>query len=94
MYTQLCFVVAGDGVFPDLSEELQYFSTAFDHKVAQEQGHIVPQQGVDAEYDEAKAVVHGLERELEVHLREVRAQLGYGVLRAKANVPGPDRARS
>lgn len=63
--------------FPDLSEALEFFRTAFDHNLARTEGHVVPRSGVYSEYDEAKAVVDDIEKQLDNQLREVRASLKY-----------------
>ena len=35
----------GGGRFPDLSEQLEYFSTSFDHAKAKKEGTIIPAKG-------------------------------------------------
>ncbi len=61
--------------FPDLAEPLEFFRTAFDHDLARTEGHVVPRSGVYTEYDEAKAAVDDIEKQLNVQLRTVRANL-------------------
>ncbi|VEL06919.1 unnamed protein product, partial [Protopolystoma xenopodis] len=41
------------GRFPRLDNKLAYFTKAFDHETAKQQGKIIPESGVDADYDEA-----------------------------------------
>ena len=45
--------------FPDLSEELTFFETTFDHEQARREGRIVPEPGLDEQYDSA---VQGIKR--------------------------------
>ncbi|KAJ9075514.1 DNA mismatch repair protein msh6, variant 2 [Entomophthora muscae] len=50
--------------FPDISEPLSFFETAFDHELARKEGTVVPFQGVEADFDD---VVHSL-KETEARL--------------------------
>ncbi|KRT86172.1 hypothetical protein AMK59_2376 [Oryctes borbonicus] len=59
-----------DGLFCDLTEPLQYFQKAFDHKEAENQGKIVPQIGIDADYDNAEAAIKEINEELDHYLEE------------------------
>lgn len=63
--TLLCQVVTvkheKNGLFPDLSDELQRWDTAFDHQKARSTGVITPKSGFDPEFDQA---LSGIDQEL------------------------------
>ncbi|KNC79982.1 hypothetical protein SARC_07637 [Sphaeroforma arctica JP610] len=65
----------GEG-FPDLEDALKFFEQSFDHEEALLANNIVPKEGVDEDYDAAKAAVEEIEGELEEHLKEVQKKLG------------------
>jgi len=56
--------------FPDISEELRFFSNAFNPKKALASGFILPHPGVDEEYDSANSRVQEVEDELEQYLEQ------------------------
>ncbi|KAH8269948.1 hypothetical protein KR018_000264 [Drosophila ironensis] len=64
------------GSFPDLSKELQYFATAFDHEAAAKTGVIAPQVGMDAEYDAAMDKITEIEKRLKVYLEKQERHFG------------------
>ncbi|EDW26223.1 GL25757 [Drosophila persimilis] len=64
------------GSFPDLSEELRYFSTAFDHDAAAKTGVIAPQPGMDAEYDVVMDRIEEIEKRLKTYLVEQERHFG------------------
>lgn len=64
------------GSFPDLSKELQYFATAFDHDAAAKTGVIAPQAGMDAEYDAAMDSIGEVEKRLKTYLVEQERHFG------------------
>ncbi|VDP43056.1 unnamed protein product [Schistosoma mattheei] len=41
------------GNFPDISEKINYFKNAFDAEKAKNEGRIIPEPGIDPEYDES-----------------------------------------
>lgn len=65
-----------DGLFPDLSAELERWETAFDHQKASSTGVITPKEGFDPEYDQALAGVKSCERELKEYLERQKKRLG------------------
>ena len=69
---------AAKGMFPkeEIAKSLQYFRTIFDEKQAKKDGNIKPRPGIDAEYDQAKATLADLERNLEEYLREMKKKIG------------------
>ncbi|KAH7479091.1 DNA mismatch repair protein Msh6 [Phytophthora ramorum] len=58
------------GHFPDLTEKLEFFKRSFDQAAAQKSGVIVPQDGVDSEFDDACAEIAQVEAELNEYLQE------------------------
>ncbi|KAM6956142.1 DNA mismatch repair protein Msh6 [Aplochiton taeniatus] len=66
----------GEGMFPDLSAELQRWDTAFDHQKARTTGVITPKEGFDPEYDQARAGIKSCERELQEYLDRQKKRLG------------------
>ncbi|XP_047458694.1 DNA mismatch repair protein Msh6 isoform X2 [Mugil cephalus] len=65
-----------NGLFPDLSAELQRWDTAFDHQKARTTGVISPKAGFDPEYDQALADIKNCERELQDYLDRQKKRLG------------------
>ncbi|XP_017019543.1 probable DNA mismatch repair protein Msh6 [Drosophila kikkawai] len=68
------------GTFPDLSKELKYFATAFDHEAAGKTGVIAPQAGMDAEYDSAMDAIEVIEGRLKTYLVEQERHFGCRVI--------------
>ncbi|TMW60695.1 hypothetical protein Poli38472_000737 [Pythium oligandrum] len=63
------------GHFPDLRDKLDFFKRSFDRQAAAKSGTIVPQDGVDPEYDDACASITRIQSELDDYLREQRTRL-------------------
>ncbi|KAG7393585.1 DNA mismatch repair protein msh6 [Phytophthora pseudosyringae] len=63
------------GHFPDLTEKLEFFKRSFDQASAKKSGVIVPQAGVDPEFDAAGAEITQIESELAEYLSEQRSVL-------------------
>jgi DNA mismatch repair protein MSH6 len=73
----------GDGIvdrliaaMPDLKEPLEWWKTAFDHSKAREFKLLVPERGVEEDFDESQDKIEELERELEKLLQRKRKELG------------------
>ncbi|XP_066553212.1 DNA mismatch repair protein Msh6 [Amia ocellicauda] len=66
----------GEGLFPDLSGELERWDKAFDHQKARNTGIINPRAGFDPEYDQALAAIKDTERGLQEYLERQRKRLG------------------
>lgn len=86
--------VTSGGRFPDMKEALEYFDNAFDHEVAKKEGNIIPNHGVDSEYDTASSELKEVENELEDYLNEMKSMLncrvsyvGSGRTRFQLEVP-------
>ena len=65
--------------FPNMAEPLQFFKEAFDAKVAESTGKIVPKKGVDKDYDQAKKDRKELEQDLDDYLTEQKRFFGSDV---------------
>ena len=68
--SKVASVEASNDGFPDISEELDFFNTAFDHEMAKKNGFITPQPGLDLEYDAATESIAAIEKRLEDYLKE------------------------
>ncbi|CAC5386036.1 MSH6 [Mytilus coruscus] len=71
----LVSVQGQNGVFPDLKDEIVFFENAFDHNKAKKEGVIVPNKGVDPDYDKAKLDIKMTERKLDKYLDEQRDRI-------------------
>ncbi|KAG0243739.1 DNA mismatch repair protein msh6 [Mortierella sp. GBA43] len=60
---------------PDLSEHLDYFTKAFDHQAALEDGNIIPFPGFAEDYDANSDVLKELDSEFAAHLDKAKRQL-------------------
>ncbi|XP_021365348.1 DNA mismatch repair protein Msh6-like isoform X1 [Mizuhopecten yessoensis] len=65
-----------DGHFPDLHDDIEFFEHSFDHNKAKKDGVIVPNKGVDVDYDGASADIQATERSLNLYLDRQRTRLG------------------
>lgn len=64
------------GIFPNLSEELRRWDTAFDHQKARSTGVITPKSGFDPEFDQALTGIKNCERDLQDYLDRQKKRLG------------------
>ncbi|XP_052086117.1 DNA mismatch repair protein Msh6-like [Mytilus californianus] len=71
----LVSVQGQNGVFPDLKDEIVFFENAFDHNKAKKDGVIVPNKGVDPDYDKAKLDIKMTERKFDKYLDEQRDRI-------------------
>jgi DNA mismatch repair protein MSH6 len=76
-------VGSGDGVIgqliasmPELDSLLEYWKTAFDRSIAKDGGILVPEPGVEEDFDNTKGEIDKLEDELQQLLKRVRRELG------------------
>ncbi|XP_073972274.1 DNA mismatch repair protein Msh6 isoform X2 [Rhodnius prolixus] len=76
------------GNFPDLTEHLKFFRTAFDHEEAEKEGRIIPSVGVDSEYDAAIEELSEIEKDLKVYLKSQCEYFG-----CKVSYVGSDKKR-
>ncbi|KAJ6084197.1 DNA mismatch repair protein msh6 [Penicillium sp. IBT 16267x] len=74
---------AGEGVIgqlisgmPDLTELLDYWKTAFDRPKAKENGILVPEPGVEEDFDNSQAIIEQLHKDLDNLLKKSRRDLG------------------
>lgn len=73
----------GDGLIgrlirgmPDLGPLLEYWKTAFDRAKAKEKGILVPEPGVEEDFDNSQEHIEQLYRDLDSLLKRVRRELG------------------
>lgn len=65
-----CILFQPEGKFKNLSEQLEFFKTAFNHDLAKKEGCIIPMSsGVDAEYDGVMEEIRNLEKEANAYLK-------------------------
>lgn len=74
---------AGEGIIgqliegmPDLSPLLSYWKTAFDRPKAKDNGILVPETGVEADFDNSQDTIEQLHKELDSLLKKARRDLG------------------
>lgn len=60
---------------PSIKEILEPWTTAFDHEKAKNEDILVPEPGVEEEFDASNEVIRGFERELETQIKEYRKSL-------------------
>ncbi|CAK4028074.1 DNA mismatch repair msh6 [Lecanosticta acicola] len=88
---------------PDLAGALHHWKDAFDRQRAKEEGLLIPQPGVEEDFDESQDRINGIEKELNKLLQKCRKDLGSSAIkftdsgkeiyqlevpvRAKANIP-------
>ncbi|KAI9052033.1 hypothetical protein LZ554_004287 [Drepanopeziza brunnea f. sp. 'monogermtubi'] len=61
---------------PDLTGPIKFWKTAFDHQKAKESRILVPERGVEEEFDESQDRIEEIEGELEDLLKRKRKELG------------------
>lgn len=64
-----------DGNFPDLEEQLTFYENSFDRVKAKDGGIIVPNKGVNHEYDIAQEQVNDILKETDQYLLEQKWRL-------------------
>lgn len=61
---------------PDLTQLLDYWKTAFDRPKAKENGILVPEPGVEGDFDNSQEHIKGIHKELDDILKKARRDLG------------------
>jgi len=61
---------------PNLADTLTHWKDAFDRDIAKSDGILVPQPGVESDFDESQASIQKAEADLEQHLKKARRDLG------------------
>ena len=64
-----------DGNFPDLKEQLTFYENSFDRVKAKDEGIIIPNKGVNLEYDIAQEQVNDILKETDQYLLEQKRRL-------------------
>ncbi|KAF5279807.1 hypothetical protein FQA39_LY18229 [Lamprigera yunnana] len=77
-----------EGKFIDVTETLHFFKEAFDQKQAEAEGKIIPQQGIDEEYDSAEQEIMDVQDESKAYLEKLEE-----MFRCKVNYFGTDKKR-
>nr|XP_022900437.1 probable DNA mismatch repair protein Msh6 [Onthophagus taurus] len=65
-----------EGMFNDLSEDLNYFKEAFDHVEAEKEGQILPQTGVEDDYDNIEDEIKEINQEISNYLDSQKKKFG------------------
>uniref|UniRef100_A0A182QD49 DNA mismatch repair protein n=1 Tax=Anopheles farauti TaxID=69004 RepID=A0A182QD49_9DIPT len=65
LLVRLTQLVNAGGAFPAMEAKIEFFENSFDHEKALKSGSIVPEKGLDAEYDAIEGEIAALNRELE-----------------------------
>lgn len=68
-----------DGVFADLTKTLRFFKEAFDQEKAEKDGKIIPQIGIDEDYDNAELAIKNIQKRLDDYLKEQQQFFGCNV---------------
>lgn len=56
--------------FPDLSSIIAFFRNSFDAEIVRKEGNIIPNKGVDQEYDDAMQTIDNVKQELDSYLKK------------------------
>lgn len=70
---------------PDLASALDHWKDAFDRSQAKENGLLIPQPGVEQEFDESQEHIDGVEKELQKLLNKVRKDFGSSAIKYTDN---------
>lgn len=61
---------------PDLRSRLEYWKTAFDRSKAKEHGILVPERGIEEDFDDSQDTIESVQEELNDLLKRCRKELG------------------
>jgi DNA mismatch repair protein MSH6 len=61
---------------PDLGSRLDYWKNAFDREKAKQNGILVPERGIEEDFDNSQDTIEGIQRELNDLLKKWRKELG------------------
>jgi len=70
---------------PSMKELLTYWKTAFDHEKARESGLLIPERGVEEDFDESQDRIEGVLTDLEKLLKKTRKDLGSSAIEYRDN---------
>lgn len=74
--TLLCkLLCVKDGGFPDLEKQLTFYANSFDTVKAKAEGIIIPNQGVNQQYDSSQEQVNSILEELNQYLIQQKRRL-------------------
>ena len=85
--------------FPDLQPLLKFYSESFDREEALKNGIIIPNKGVNEDYDNAIAEIRDIEENFDKLLRQYKLKLGcsmsfFGAAKNRFQVEVPDSSQS
>ncbi|KAL0818931.1 hypothetical protein ABMA28_008234 [Loxostege sticticalis] len=88
-----------DGKFPDMRNTLKFFKEAFNQKEAAKEGFILPDEGVDQEYDSTLQLISDIDMELKRYLdqqeKHFKCFLSYmGSEKRRYHIKVPEKAAS
>lgn len=72
---QLLTLTKDGGLFPDYEEAIRFFDDAFNHEEAKRTGKIIPEPGVDEDYDRCQSNINEINRQLEEYIETQRTRL-------------------
>ena len=70
---------------PDMKELLTHWKSAFDHEKAKEAGLLIPERGVEDDFDESQDRIEGILNDLETLLKKTRKDLGSSAIEYRDN---------
>lgn len=85
-----------EGKFLDMREKIDFFKSAFDIDEALKTGFIIPEPGVDSDYDKVIELIDGINDELKTYLKEQEKFFGcklsyFGNDKKRYQIDVPDR---
>lgn len=70
---------------PDMKDLLSHWKSAFDHDKAREAGLLIPERGVEEDFDESQDRIEGILADLETLLKKTRKDLGSNAIEYRDN---------
>jgi len=70
---------------PDLKILLGHWKSAFDHEKAKDAGLLIPERGIEEDFDESQDLIEGILADLETLLKKTRKDLGSSAIEYRDN---------
>lgn len=70
---------------PDMTKLLGHWKSAFDHEKAKDAGLLIPERGVEEDFDESQDRIEGILADLETLLKKTRRDLGSSAIEYRDN---------
>ncbi|KAH7642757.1 dna mismatch repair protein msh6-like protein [Dermatophagoides farinae] len=67
---QLMTYIEDGGLFPRFDDKIQFFRQSFDEEKVRQDGHFIPDKGVDDEYDQACETISNITKKFDDYLNE------------------------